>query len=716
MSSSTILIKPSIEERVNALLGQMTLEEKVGQMNQTPRLDAPDKDVIRRGEIGSSIFASSAWAGKDMPSAAKVEFCNEYQRVAMNETRLGIPILFARDVIHGHRTVFPIPLGQAAAWHPELVEQATTIAAREATADGIKWVFSPMLDIARDARWGRIAEGFGEDPYLASANAAAAVRGFQGDDFLQPDRVAACAKHYAGYGAAEGGRDYDHVELSVRTLRDVYLPPFRAAVDAGVATIMSGFHDLNGVPVAASRFMLTDILRGEWGFGGFVVSDWNAVGELLLHGIARDPADAASLAAQAGVDMDMAAGVFVQNLAALVRNGRVPQAVIDQAARRILRIKFLAGLFDQPYPDPDRAQHVMLAPEHRAIARQLAQESIVLLKNRADLLPLDGRFKRVAVLGPLAHAQAELFGAWTLDGRGEDVTSIADAVRALAPQGVQVIASSGTSDDALIRARSADVAVVVVGEHPGRSGEASSISTLDLPAGQRELIEALADNGVPIVLVVLAGRPLSISHEARLAQAVLYAWHPGVEGGYAIADILFGHASPCGKLPVTIPRAVGQSPVYYSRKNTGRPPHPGPDHFYCGYIDLPVEPLYPFGYGLGYTTFKYENLQVVSSGSFEANGCQVSADITNVGSTAGTKVAQLYVRDLVGSVTRPVKELKGFARIALEPGETRRVTFTLKPQDLTFTGMDDRPTFEPGDFHVWIGPNSVEGLQGELSV
>jgi beta-glucosidase len=715
MLSSVALVKPSLEERINALLGRMTLEEKIGQMNQTPRLDTSDQDAIRRGEIGSSIFASSAWAGKDMPSSAKVEFCVEHQRVAVTESRMGIPILFGRDVIHGHRTVFPIPLGQAAAWHPELVEQAAAITAREATADGVKWAFSPMLDIARDPRWGRIAEGYGEDPYLASANAVAAVRGFQGGDCSQPDRVAACAKHYAGYGGAEGGRDYDHVEMSVRTLRDVYLPPFRAAVDTGVAAIMSGFHDMNGVPVAANRFMLTDILRGEWGFAGLVVSDWNAVGELMVHGIARDANDAASLAVQAGVDMDMVSGVYLRCLAALVRNGRVPPEVIDEAARRILRVKFLAGLFDQPYPDPLRAERVTLAPEHRAVARQLAQETLVLLKNEGDVLPLGNQFHRLAVMGPLAHAQVELFGAWTLDGQGRDVTSIADAMRELAPKDVELIVTTDKSDEAIARVRAAGIAVVVVGEHPARSGEASSISTLDLPAGQREMIQAVHDAGVPLVLVVLAGRPLAIAREAALAQAVLYAWHPGVEGGHAIADVLYGRAAPGGRLPVTLPRTVGQVPIYYSRKNTGRPSQPG-GSFLNGYIDLPATPLYPFGFGLGYTRLDYRNLRIERSGAFETSGAQISAEVTNVGASAGTEVAQLYVRDLVGSVTRPVKELKGFARVTLAPGETQRVTFTLRPEDLMFAGLDDKPIFEPGDFHIWIGPDSTQGLRGELSV
>lgn len=709
------LVNPAVEQRVNELIGRMTLEEKVGQTSQLMRLTEEDKEAVRSGKVGSSIFASTAWAGKDMPPSAQAEFSNEFQRVAVEESRLGIPLLLGRDVIHGHRTVFPIPLAQAAAWDPDLVEQAASIAAKEGTADGIKWFFTPMLDIARDPRWGRVAEGYGEDPFLGSANAAAAVRGYQGEDMAAVDKVAACAKHYAGYGLAEGGRDYDRVEISMRTMRDVYLPPFHAAVKAGVATIMSAFHDFNGVPVAANRQLLTDILKKEWGFQGFVVSDWNAVMELCEHGIAEDAAHAAALAMNAGVDMDMVSLAYVNNLVELVRSGKVPEAVLDEAVRRILRIKFLTGLFDNPYVDPDRAGKVMLLPEHRSTARKLAQESIVLLKNKNNLLPFGENIRKITVFGPLAYAQAELFGAWTLDGVGSDVTPIAEAIREGAPEGVEVFPLSTLSDQAIYHARYADVAVIVVGEHPARSGEASSISTLDLPAGQREMIAAAHANGLRIVLVVLAGRPLSICREVEMADAVLYAWHPGVEGGHAVADLLFGHASPSGKLPITFPRSVGQVPIYYGRKNTGRPLRPGV-LFGTGYIDIPVTPLFPFGYGLSYTSFHYDNLQIATP-RFGVDGKgEFSVEITNTGPRAGTEIVQLYVRDLVGSVTRPVKELKGFQRVTLQPGETRQVHFTLPAEDLAFAGLDDLPTIEPGKFHVWIGPNSDEGLQGEFEL
>jgi beta-glucosidase len=710
----TQLIKPEIEQRVESLLGQMTLEEKVGQTNQLMRLTENNKEEIRAGAVGSSIFASTAWAGKDTPDPANADVANEYQRVAMEESRLGIPLLLARDVIHGHRTVFPIPLAQAAAWNPALVEHSAAIAAREGSADGLKWFFTPMLDIARDPRWGRVAEGYGEDPYLGSLNAAAAVRGFQGEDMTQTEKVAACAKHYAGYGLSEGGRDYDRVEVSMRSMRDVYLPPFHAAVQEGVATIMSGFHDFNGIPVAASHTLLTQVLRQEWGFGGFVVSDWNAVMELMQHGIAGDAADAAQRAMLAGVDMDMVSLTYHEQMASLVRSGRVPAEVLDEAVRRILRVKFLTGLFEAPYTDPRRASQVMLTAEHRSAARQMAQEATVLLKNADGLLPLGPDVRDVAVFGPLAHARSELFGSWTLDGRAEDATSIADAMREAAPAGVRVYAHESTGEPAVYHGRSAQVAVIVVGEHPARSGEAASISTLDLPAGQRELIASAKEAGLRIILVVLAGRPLSIGREAAMADAVLYAWHPGVEGGHAVADLIFGAASPSGRLPISFPRAVGQVPVYYSHKNTGRPPQP--ERFSNGYLDLPTTPLYPFGYGLSYTTFAYSDLQVETP-SFPADRQGTfSVSVTNTGGRPGVEVAQLYIRDLVGQVTRPVKELKGFERVALQPGETRQVRFRLPGSALAFAGVQDQMVVEPGRYQVWIGPSSADGLQGEFTL
>jgi len=710
MASSEYLIKDHIEERLNSLLAHMTIEEKIGQMNQVHQFGEIGHDAIRKGEIGSVINAKGPLTGSGSSPSANAEHCNALQRIAIQESRLGIPIIYGRDVIHGYRTVFPIPLAQAAAWDPQLVERATSTAAREACTDGIKWTFSPMLDIARDPRWGRIAEGFGEDPYLASILAAAAVRGFQGEDMADGQKLVACAKHFAGYGAAEGGRDYEGVEISTRTMRDIYLKPFHAAVNAGVGTLMSAFHDLNGIPLSANRWLLTDVLRNEWGFKGFVVSDWNAVAELVNHGIAGDLSQAVAKALHAGVDMDMVSESYLHHLASNLE--KQPPGELDEAVRRILRIKFLAGLFDQPYVDPERAKVDILTPENRALARRFAQESIILLKNTSNLLPLDGRYHRVAVVGPLVTAQGELFGTWTPDGRVEEATSIMDAFRQSAPANLE-LSFTDRADQALQYSRSADVAVVIVGEHPMRSGENNNVSSLELPPGQLELVEAIADQGTPIVLVVLAGRPLAINQANRLAAAVLYAWHPGIEGGFALADLIFGSANPCAKLPVTMPRVTGQVPIYYNHKNSGRPA--GSGEFSVRYVDLPLGPLYPFGYGLSYTRFDYSDLKVTQP-SFKSGTNQFSATITNQGPVAGTEIVQLYVRDLVGSVTRPVKELKGFQKITLQPGEARRVTFDLASGDLAFTGADETSVIEPGEYHVWIGPNSQEGLQGGFTL
>ena len=701
------------EDRVNHLLAQMTLDEKVGQMNQVNLFDEQRKQAVRRGEIGSILNANNAWAGKDASLSSSAEGCNACQREAVANSRLHIPLLLGRDVIHGYRTVFPIPLGQAASWNPELTEQAFSVAANEATADGVKWFFSPMLDIARDPRWGRVAEGFGEDTFLASAFARAAVRGIQGDDYSAAERAVARPKHFVGYGKAEGGRDYDYVDMSERTLREVYLPPFRAALHAGAGTLMSAFHDFSGIPVSANRALLTGILRDEWGFDGLVVSDWAAVAELVVHGIAEDGAAAAHKAVNAGVDMDMVSDTYLLHLAALVRSGKVAAEVVDEAVRRILRVKFRAGLFDTPYTDPKRARRVMLAPEHRALARRCAAACTVLLKNQGRILPLKPEHtKRVVVCGPLAYGHAELLGTWAPDGRAEDVVCIADAIHELAPHDFQMVFPTDNMDECLNRAIMADAAVVVVGEHPSRSGEASSISTLDLPPGQRQFVQALHDNHVPIVLVVLAGRPLAIGREVQMADAVLYAWHPGVEGGYAIAEMLFGVTSPAGRLPVTFPRTVGQVPIYYNHRNTGRPPV---KDLYCArYIDLPIEPLFPFGFGLGYTSFSYTNLNVRSQS--HDSSFILSADVTNTGDVAGTEVAQLYIRDLVGSVTRPVKELKGFKQVALQPGQTETVSFHLQREQLAFIGIDGKSVIEPGKYHAWIGPHSAQGLQGEFTL
>ncbi len=696
------------ETFINHLLAQMTLEEKLGQMHQCYPHEGFDPDRIRQGKVGSILNASGALTGQGFSESGNAETCNALQRMAL-EARLKIPLLFGRDVIHGYRTVFPIPLAQAASFDPELVEEAAAIAAKEASAEGVKWTFAPMVDIARDPRWGRVAEGAGEDPLLGSRIAAAAVRGFQGDDLSRPDKIVACAKHFVGYGAAEGGRDYESGEMSEATLRDVYLPPFESAVRAGVGTLMSAFIDLNGIPATANRHLLTDVLRGEWGFDGFVVSDWNSIGELISHGVAEDRAHAARLALHAGVDMDMVSGAYLETLAESVRNGLVPMEEVDEAVRRILRIKHRAGLFENPFTDPRRAAQDLLTDRARQLARRLACRSMVLLKNRDNILPLQG-FRRILVAGNFVYARGELYGTWAPDGRAEDATPLYEALRQTAPPGVELFFEP-SDDRAFHLAHRADVIVLVLGEHPIRSGENANVSSLELPPGQAEFVEVMAGLGKPVVLVIFAGRPLAITGQVALVDAVLYAWHPGIEGGAALGEILFGREAPSGRLPITFPRATGQIPIYYNHKNSGRPVSPeGP--FVTRYIDLPPGPLFPFGYGLTYTTFAYASLRVhpeVMRGAIE-----VSAEVTNTGTRPGRELVQLYVRDLVGSRTRPVRELKGFQHVELQPGETRRVSFILREEDLAFTRADGTRGVEPGKFHVWIGPDSQSGLRGEF--
>ena len=573
----------------------------------------------------------------------------------LQSLRLKIPLLFGRDVIHGYRTVFPIPLAQAASWNPDLVEQASSIAANEATANGIKWTFAPMVDISRDPRWGRVAESSGEDPFLASTMSEAAVRGFQGIDFSHVSKMVACAKHFVGYGAAEGGRNYESCEISMRTLRDIYLPPFHSAVNAGVGTLMAGFHDLSGVPMSAHRQLLTDVLRMEWGFKGFVVSDWASIDELVNHGVAQDRAQAASLGLFAGVDMDMVSGSYIENLSGLVEQGQLKLETLEEAVRRILRIKFLAGLFEKPFTDPRRAATAILSNENRNAARLFAQQSVVLLKNEAQFLPLDSNFKRIAIIGPHIHSKRELLGTWAPDGRTDETLSIADAMKELKPKDTELIFAE-VADEAICLSKRVDAAVVVLGEHPIRSCENSNVSDLGLPPGQGEFLESVWAQSVPIILIVLAGRPLAIAKEIRLANAVLYAWHPGTEGAHALADLLFGFANPSGKLPITMPRSTGQVPLYYNHKNSGRPV--GSEHFFYRSVDLLHGPQFPFGYGQSYTSYLYSNLSI--SASANSGPYNIEADITNSGEREGCEVVQLYIQDRYASIARPVKELKGF--------------------------------------------------------
>ncbi|GBC83327.1 Beta-glucosidase BoGH3B [bacterium HR10] len=706
-----------IERKVEALLRQMTLEEKLGQLQMLDG-DADGSyrpehlDLVRRGLVGAFL---------NVRGARRV---NELQRIAVEQSRLKIPLLFGFDVLHGYRTIFPVPLAEASSWDPEAVERAAHIAATEARAAGVTWTFAPMVDIARDPRWGRIVEGSGEDPYLGSIMARARVRGFQGYDYSAPDRVLACAKHFVGYGAAEGGRDYNTTDMSERTLREVYLPPFRAAVEAGVGTIMSAFNDLNGIPASANPFTLRTILRGEWKFDGFVLSDYTAIEELVAHGLAADGAEAARLALDAGVDMEMVSRLYARHVPHLIREGKLSMATIDEAVRRVLRVKFRLGLFERPYADEARERALLLRPDHRAAAREIAARSIVLLKNTGGLLPLGKNLRSVAVIGPLADDQRNMLGPWSGDGRAEDVVTILAGIRAKVGPETQVHSAPGCGitdtvcagmDEAVRLARQSDVALVVVGESAEMSGEAASRASLDLPGRQLDLVKAVHATGTPTVVVLVNGRPLAIPWIAEHIPAILETWFAGTEAGHAVADVLFGDVNPGGKLPVTFPRSVGQIPIYYNHKRTGRPPDPR-NTYTSKYLDEEVTPLFPFGYGLSYTEFRITNLQLSARRLRPTERVTVSVDVENVGPRAGDEVVQLYIRDVAASVTRPVRELKGFQRITLRPGEKRRVTFTLGPEHLGFYNREMRFVVEPGEFRVFVGTSSVGGLEASFEV
>ena len=714
-----------IERRIDALLARMTLQEKLGQLSQSTagyaRSDAQLRNDVRAGRWGSVMNV------RDAQQRA------ELQRIALHESRLGIPLIFARDVIHGYRTVFPIPLGQSASWDPELVRKASHIAARETAAEGIHWTFAPMLDIARDPRWGRIAESLGEDPVLAGALGAAMVRGLQGDSLDASDAVAACAKHYAGYGAAEGGRDYNTTWIPETLLRDVYLPSFAAAEKAGVATFMTAFNDLNGVPASGNAFLLRQVLRKEWGFDGVVVSDWNAVEEMVNHGYAADSADAAVKSLRAGVDMEMASTDYYDDLPALIAAGKFDVKLVDESVRNILRFKFRLGLFDKPIPAPPPAS-AMLAPDALDIAQQLATESAVLLRNEGNLLPLSKSIAKVAVIGPLSDSRVDQMGCWVSDGRPGDVHTPLAAIREmLGPDRVAYAPALKNSRDssqagfapALEAARNADVVLLFIGEEQSLSGEARSRASLDLPGAQGQLVEEIAKGGKPVVLIVLAGRPLTFSKAAADARAVLYAWHPGTMGGPAIASLLFGNAVPSGKLTVSFPRTVGQVPIYYNHMNTGRPARGASAHISekvapegdtSRYIDIDYGPEYPFGYGLSYTTFQYSNLKLSSASVAKGGALTVSAHVTNSGRWPADEVVQLYTRQLSASLTRPVRELKGFQRVMLKPGETKTVQFKLSAAILAFHNERGELVSEPGMFQVWVAPDSARGVRGEFRV
>lgn len=716
-----------IENKVETLLHKMTLEEKLGQMNQLSPWDFEDlAKRVRKGEVGSIL------------NVVNPEEVNKIQKIAVEESRLGIPLIVSRDVIHGYKTIFPIPLGQAATFNPEVVKEGARVAAIEASADGIRWTFAPMIDVSRDPRWGRIAESCGEDPYLNAVMGTAMIKGYQGDSLNDPTAIAACAKHFVAYGAAEGGRDYNSTFIPERVLRNVYLPPFKAAADAGCATFMTSFNDNDGVPSTANSFVLKDVLRKEWKYDGMVVTDWASALEMVNHGFCTDGKDAAEKSVNAGVDMEMVSETFIQNLKQSIAENKVSMETIDNAVRNILRLKFRLGLFDNPYVVTP--QTVKYSEKHLQTAKTAAEQSVILLKNENQTLPFTDKIKTLAIIGPMADAPYEQMGTWVFDGEKEHTQTPLTAIKKMYGDKVKVLFEKGLeySRDkntagiarAVSAARQADAVVVFVGEESILSGEAHSLANLNLQGAQSQLIKELAATRKPVVTVVMAGRQLVIADEVKVSDAMLYSFHPGTMGGPAIADILFGKVNPSGKTPVTFPRMSGQVPIYYAQHKTGRPANPtemlideipveaGQTSVGCRsfYLDAGNSPLFPFGYGLSYTTFEYSNLSLASDKLTAQDTLSISFTLKNTGKYDGTEVVQLYVQDKVGSVTRPVKELKRFQRVTLKAGESTQVSLSLPVSELAFWGYDMNYTVEPGDFTLWVGTNSAEGLTKDFSV
>ena len=714
---------------VSSLLAQMTLKEKIGQMSQFNNDDEKLKNSIRSDDVGSVI------------NEVNIDVINELQRLATQESRLGIPLLIGRDVIHGFNTIFPIPLGQAATWSPELVEHCANIAAIESSNSGINWTFAPMIDISRDPRWGRIAESLGEDPYLCSVLGSAMVKGFQGENLSDKHSIAACAKHFAGYGASESGRDYNTTNIPENEFRNVYLPPFKALADAGVSTFMASFSDLNGVPVTGNSWLLNDVLREEWKYPGPVVSDWGSIPQLVTHGFCVDEESAAFEACQAGVDIEMASDTYAKNLPLLIKNNKVSLEQIDTMVNRILLLKFDLGLFDTPFTESTLLEE-KLNSNHLNVAKQVATKSCVLLKNSKQTLPLSkAKISSLAVIGPLADDGYEQLGTWVFDAKPSQSITCLNAIKKHVGDSVDVSFSKGLEtsrsinqegfNDARQIALSADVALMILGEEAILSGEAHCRSNIDLPGCQEQLINAIYETGTPIVLVIMAGRPITLEKVLPKVDAVLFAWHPGTMGGPAITELLFGETCPSGKLPVTFPRNVGQIPLYYSQKNTGRP---ASDASFvdindikvrapqtslgmtCAHLDTHFSPLFPFGFGLSYTQFEYKNIKVNKHLVNIGENVEITVTISNVGNFDSEEVVQLYIRDLVGSVTRPVKELKGFQRIYLPAGQSEKIVFTVHTDELAFYNRQMKLKTEPGLFNVWIGSNSDTELKTEFEV
>jgi beta-glucosidase len=725
-----------VGKRVEAILGRLSLEEKIGQLNQVGGADfnpgPKPEEVIRKGGAGSVLWLNNT------------KKFNILQKIAVEESPSKIPLLFALDVIHGYRTIFPVPLAMASSWDPAVAERAQSIAAKEARAAGLHWTFGPMLDIARDPRWGRIVEGAGEDPCLGAAMAAAQVRGFQGQYPGSPDHVVACAKHFAGYGAADGGRDYDPVYLPESRLRNVYFPPFEAAVKAGVGTFMSAYMDLNDVPASGNCFLLRQILRDEWGFKGFVVSDAFAVANLVIQGFARDKRDAAFRALSAGLNMEMASSTFLQHLAGLVKDGTLKETDIDTAVRPIIAIKVRMGLFEHPYADESKLEQVIALPEHRKEARLAAQRSMVLLRNEGGLLPLSKSLKKVAVIGPLADSKEATEGSWMVFNHKPAAVTVLEGIRTklpgakveyapgpeivrdtysifdeTAPEAKKVVQTPEQVEEAfqtaIATARKADLVIMVLGENADMAGEFASRASLDLPGRQEELLKAVVGLGKPVVLVLLNGRPLSINWAAENVPAILEAWEPGSEGGHAIADILFGDANPGGKLPVTFPRKGSHAPLYYAR-NLTHLPESSPT-YRSRYWDGPTTPLYPFGFGLSYTTFSITNLKMAKAQVKVGNSVPVTVDVKNTGTGSGDEVVQLYIHQQAGSDSRPMRELKGFERLTLQPGETKTVTFILGSAELSHWSTSAGKWVQDTEvFDIWVGSDSLATLHADLKV
>lgn len=717
------------EQKIDALLSKMTLKEKIGQMNQLTGLGLAEdmQGAIRNGDVGSIL------------NELDLATTNKLQHIAVEESRLGIPLIFARDVIHGFKTIFPIPLGQAASWNPQIAENGARVAALEASSVGIRWTFAPMIDISRDPRWGRIAESCGEDPYLTSVMGNAMIKGFQGDTLSSPTSIAACAKHFVAYGASESGKDYNTTWIPGIQLRELYLPPFKAAVDAGAATFMCSFNDINGVPSSGSTFLNRQVLRDEWKYDGLLVSDWGSIQQMIPHGFCADLKEAGEKAAIAGVDMDMMSYAYINHLEELIKEKKVDEKLIDESVRNILRLKFRLGLFDNPYIK-EGAPSAFYRDSSLQQAKEAAIESAILLKNELQVLPLTSSIKSVAVVGPLADAPADQVGTWCFDAEPEHSVTPLTAIQQECENKIRVISEPGLTYSrdkseagiakAVAAARQADVILFFAGEEAVLSGEARCRADISLPGKQTEMLKALKATGKPVVLVIMAGRPLTIPEEVEMADAVLYNFHGGTMAGPAISDLLFGKAVPSGKLPVTLPRMVGQVPIYYAHKNTGRPAsnitliddiEVGAKQTSIGFtsyhLDAGDSPLFPFGYGLSYTTFTYGDCQLSTGNMKPGDVLTASCDITNSGAYDAQEVVQLYIRDKVGSLVRPVKELKGFKKIMIKAGDTVRVNFALTTDELAYWNADMQQRAEAGEFTVWIAPDSQssEGTDFKLT-